>query len=366
VECCIVGAGVVGCATAWHLARSGHDVTVFEAAEVASGASGGLGERGVRANGRHAAELPLARRAHEIWPTLAEILGSPTGFRRLGHLQLIERAEDLAAAHAMVDAQIAAGVPCELVGEEALRELEPEIATGVKAAVHSPMDGVADHTATTKAFAAAAAREGVRFVVGVEVTALHAREDHVAALGTNEGDLAVNGVVLLAVNVGARALLHPLGVDVSLGAVYPQVIVTEPLARVVVRHVIGHVHRPLAIKTLPSGAVMITGGRLGRDGQPLEAEIEANVADAVSMFPALDGAGIERVVADRAESVTRVLLPVIDRPLGISNLFVATGWSGHGWAIAPAVAEHLARWIETGETPGVFAPFGPARRRDIS
>ena len=57
----VVGGGVYGCALAWHLARRGEKVVVLEAAEIASGSSGGIGQRGVRANRRAAAELPLMR-----------------------------------------------------------------------------------------------------------------------------------------------------------------------------------------------------------------------------------------------------------------------------------------------------------------
>ena len=65
----IVGGGIHGCAVAWELATRGADVLLLEAKSIASGASGGLGERGVRANGRDLRELPLMRLAYDIWPT---------------------------------------------------------------------------------------------------------------------------------------------------------------------------------------------------------------------------------------------------------------------------------------------------------
>ncbi len=61
----IVGGGIYGVATAWELARGGADVLVLEARDIASGASGGLGKRGVRANGRDIRELPLMRAAYD-------------------------------------------------------------------------------------------------------------------------------------------------------------------------------------------------------------------------------------------------------------------------------------------------------------
>ena len=67
----VVGGGVMGVATAWELARQGASVTLVEAAEIACGASGGFGQRGVRANGRDLRELPLMAMAYEIWVPLA-------------------------------------------------------------------------------------------------------------------------------------------------------------------------------------------------------------------------------------------------------------------------------------------------------
>jgi sarcosine oxidase subunit beta len=348
----IVGAGVVGSAVAWHLATAGHDVVVLEAKTVASGASGGPGERGVRANGRDRRELPLAKRAHEIWPALHDELGAPTGFRRIGGLQLIERDEDLAPAEAMVERQIAAGIDCGIVHGEELREIEPGLSSLVIAAIRCPVDGVADHTATTTAFANAARRAGAELVDGQHV---HTLDDERLTSGE---------AVLIAANAGARQLLATGGVDLPTFNVHPQVIMTRPLDRVVVPHLIGHAHRPLAIKMLPDGAVMITGGRLGKDGVVDADEVARTLSDAAAVFPALQTVEVDSATCDRAESVARDLIPIVDRVPGLANAFVAAGWSGHGWAIAPAVAEALGGWMTTGDRPDVLHQFRLGR--DIS
>jgi sarcosine oxidase subunit beta len=352
VKLAVVAAGVVGTATAWHVARRGHRVVVVEASSIAAGASGGLGERGVRANGRDETELPLARRAHEMWPTLDDALGSDTGFRRIGHLHVIEH--DDGRAEQVVERQRAAGIDSEIVRGDELRALEPDLDRRAVAAVHCPTDGVADHTATTNAYADAARRAGVEI-----------REDCTAQLRIEGDRLRVRDAdadfVLIAANAGARSLLKQVDVRLPTANVYPQVLVTAPLERVVVRHLIGHASRPLAIKTLPDLSVMITGGRLGRDGVVDAAEVEANAEDAAAVIPALRGVPIEIAVCDRAESVTRDLLPIVDRVPGTDNAIVAAGWSGHGWAIAPAVAELLAVWITEGGRPPEFAPFSWSR-----
>lgn len=101
----VIGAGVYGMLVALELARLGRQVQVLEAGSIACGASGGSGRRGVRANGRDLRELPLMRQAYRRWPVLEEELGNQDFYQRTGHLLLLERDDDLAAADARVQMQ---------------------------------------------------------------------------------------------------------------------------------------------------------------------------------------------------------------------------------------------------------------------
>ena len=364
----VVGAGVHGAAVAWELARRGRDVLVIEADGVASGASGGPGERGVRANGRDLRELPLAQRATELWPGLGDAIGGPTGYRRTGHLQLVERAEDLDDARATVARQRDAGIPTELVSAQELRSIEPGVAGTVIGAVHCPLDGVADHTATTVSLMAAARGQGARLLEETTVSSVRVEGDRAVEVGTGEhGPIPVRRSVLLLCNTGVADLVAAGGVSLPVFPVLPQVLLTAPVAPVPVRHLVGHASRPLAVKALPGGEVMITVGRLGRreagTGRPVvdPGEVEANRADAVATFPALGEVPVVAATADRAEAASIDLVPVIDLVPGTTNALFATGWSGHGWAIAPAVAELLATWVLVGSRPPLLAPFGLRR-----
>jgi sarcosine oxidase subunit beta len=339
-DCVVVGGGIVGCGVAWRLALAGQSVVLLEAESVAAGASGGLGKRGVRANGRDARELPLARRANELWPELADALGADIGYERIGHLQLTERADHTLNERAEI--QTRAGIRSEVVQGDELRELEPGLADTVVAALWCPDDGIADHTATTIATAAAAQRAGAEI-----------REDTTVE--------RLDGVEARGIVVAAGTATHVLVGKLPTFSVYPQVVLTARFNEPPVRHLIGHEERPLAMKTLPDGAVMVTGGRLGINGDVRPEEVAANLADAAAVFPELEGTGVVRAVADRAESISHDMVPIIDYAPADALLLYATGWSGHGWAIAPAVSELLASWIITGERPELLRPFGLAR-----
>lgn len=360
----VVGAGVYGAAVAWELARAGRDVLVLEADTVASGASGGPGQRGVRANGRDPRELPLARRATELWPGLSDLVGGPTGYERIGHVQLIERAADLDAARATVARQRRQGIPTELLAGGELTSLEPGVADGVVAAVHCPLDGVADHSATTASLLAAARRHGARVLERTTVSAVRVDDGRAVGVVTDEyGPIAVRRSLLLLCNSGVADLVAGGGCALPVFPVLPQVLITAPVAAAPVRHLVGHASRPLALKSLRGGQVMITGGRLGRHdpvtGRPVvdPREVQANQADAVAVFPALADVPIAFATADRAEAASIDLVPIIDRVPGTTNGLFATGWTGHGWAIAPAVAELLAEWVAQDRRPDLLGPF---------
>ena len=80
-----------------------------------------------------------------------------------------------------------------------------------------------------------------------------------------------------------------------------------------------------------------------------------------ALFPAIGDLSVAAFTADRAETNALDQIPIIDRVPGVANAVVACGWTGHGWAIAPAVAPHLAQWVLDGDAPELLRPFTLAR-----
>ena len=94
VDVAIVGAGIMGCATAWHLATRGIKVAVFERSEIASEQSSRAWGF-IRQQGRHEAEVPLASEANRLWVEITSRYGeASTGFTPGGILVPAETADD--------------------------------------------------------------------------------------------------------------------------------------------------------------------------------------------------------------------------------------------------------------------------------
>ena len=372
VDYVIVGGGIYGCAVAWELAKAGEEALLLEAKSIASGASGGLGERGVRANGRDLRELPLMRLAYDIWPDLHERIGGFTGYRHLGHLHLIERDADLAGAPAQVWMQNQQGIESHLLEAEQSRELEPQLSENVIGAIYCPKDGVADHSATTRTMAEAAREAGAQIIENAPVTGLRRCGDTVlgirATIDDQDREIEVGKQVILLSNAHVAGFVRDnIGIELPVWGMWPQVMALAADIPPPMTHLIGHAHRTLAIKPLPDGRVMVSGGWRGRldtvtgRGQPVAEQVEGNRLEAVAVYPALADLAVDEVFTDRAEMISVDGIPIIDYLPGAANMLVGAGWSGHGWAIAPAVAKLMARWVLSGERPGMLAPFGYGR-----
>lgn len=368
-EYIIVGAGVYGCAVAWELARRGADVLVLEAGEVATGASGGMGKRGVRANRRDPRELPLMWLAYQMWPQLSDDLGANTGYERIGGLNLVEQETTGSTGgllslskHAWLQQRF--GIPSEVLDVAQLHERDPDVAATVRGALWCPLDGIADHTATTRAYANAARREGAVIREHTRVMSLERSEDSVTSILLDGGErIKVGRTLLLLNNFGAVDLAAQLGSTLPVWRTFPQALTVATADQPSCPHLIGHDHRALSAKRLSSGALMVTGGWRGRwnpqheRGEIVDSAVTGNLAEARAVYPSLTYSVTERAEASRPESFSVDGIPIIDQLPTAANVMVGTGWTGHGFAIAPPVAKLLSEWAVTGKRPDELAPF---------
>jgi sarcosine oxidase subunit beta len=248
-------------------------------------------------------------------------------------------------------------------------DMEPHVSNRVQGALHCPLDGVADHTVTTRSLAHAASKLGVQIREHCRVVGLEKRHGRVDALITEtEERIQLPGALLFLCNGHIIQLLRDqFGIQLPVWTDLPQVILTEEVDPMPARHLMGHAHRLLAIKPNLDGRVMISGGWRGRwnyqlqRGETVPEQIAGNLAEARAVYPCLEGATVTEAMADRPETISYDQIPIIDRVPGTINAFFATGWSGHGWAIAPAVNRLLANWVLENKRPPLLRPFSYSR-----
>ena len=118
---------------------------------------------------------------------------------------------------------------------------------------------------------------------------------------------------------------------------------------------------------LDDDVIMLSGGWRGRwntdmsAGQIVPENVEGNIAQLTAVFPDLGNITVLSADASRPESASIDQIPFIDVVPGMANLVVATGWTGHGWALVPSVSSHLASWLSSGIKPKILTPFAFTR-----
>lgn len=345
----VIGGGLVGLSAAWHLRRADGTVrvTVLERARVGAAASG-ASAAGVRAMGRDPAERAMALASLARWPDLDRELEGSTGYRRGGGLRVAESEAEHAQARADVAAQQVDGVPVELVGETDARRIAPGLSPAVVGGVHCPIDGQADALATVQAFAAAARRLGADVHEGAAVASILTERGRVVGVTLRDGPRAPCDVVLVAAGAWTAGLLAPLGIQVPLTARGLQMLLTDP-GTPALAPVVSRAGGQLSLKQLAGGAYLIGGGWPGEipdesasRGRVLDESVSESLALARSVYTPLE----RRTVAQSWIGIEAFMpdgLPILGPVAGVEGLFVAAGFSGHGFALAPTVGDILAR-----------------------
>lgn len=344
----IVGGGVIGSSIAYHLAKQGVKVLVIERAHIAeppaaSWASAG----GVRRQGRHHAEARLASEAIARWPSLGAELEDDLHYRQGGNLLLAESTEEAHQLQRFVQLQHELGfTDVRLLDREALEVVQPGLAEHIIAASYSPYDGQADPVATTRAFANAAKRLGAEFLVETRVRSLLHNGRQMQGVATAQGDFQAAHVVLAAGAWGAE-LAATAGLRLPLHTIALQMLLTDAASEPLLQPVLGAMGRKLSLKQLADGAFMIGGGWQGdvlldSNSYILRPdEMEGNWQVACSILPALakrhvlrSWCGLEAECADT--------IPLVGPVPGWQGLTLALGFSGHGFALSPAIGRAIA------------------------
>jgi sarcosine oxidase subunit beta len=234
------------------------------------------------------------------------------------------------------------------VGADEVRRLAPGLSPAVLGGVVCAIDGQAEAMATVQAFAGAARRLGARIDEGIGARVLLVEGGRVAAVERTDGGRERCDVALVAAGAWTGPLLAGLGVTLPLVTRPLQMLLTAP-ARPALAPVVGAFERALSLKQLADGAYLIGGGWPGRivdepanRWETIEDSVRGSLAVAREVYPPLEGAA----VADRwigLEAFTPDGLPLLGPVSGVDGLLVAAGFCGHGFALAPAVGDVLAR-----------------------
>ena len=335
----IIGGGVMGASTAYHLAARGcGKVVLVERAPFLGTEATGKCAGGIRYQFSTEINVRLSLLSLPMLERFEEELGQPIDLRRTGYLFLLDPACDLATFRRNVAMQNRLGVPSQILSPEEVRARLPLLRLDdiLGGAWHSG-DGLADPSGVVQGYAAGARRHGAQIITGVVATGIRIAGGRVTAVETSQGVIATPAVVDAA-GPWAGQVAALADVDLPIVPLRRQIAVTTPLPQVPPDF-------PFVIDFSRSlyfhreGRGILTGQsnpgeRPGFDQSIDHAWTEQHLERAMWRFPLLEQAGLLREWAGLYE-VTPDAHPVIDRAGHVPGFYVVAGFSGHGFMHGP-------------------------------
>ncbi len=363
----IVGAGIVGLYTAYHLARAGHGpILVADKGFLSSGASGRNGG-GVRQQWETPATIALARESVAAYRGFPREFGYNIWFRQGGYLFLAATVPELERLRSVQRTVAEAGLPARVVGPAEVGRIAPALdLSTVVGGTFLASDGTLYPFPALWALYEAVTRLGVEVALGLDVTGVRTRDGRVTGVATARGELACAAVVNAAggwsKEVAARA-----GLSVPNQPSRHEILATEPLKPfldpMVVRSSDG-LYFSQTMRGEVVGGLAIPSPDGTERGMPSSSAFLLRMARAlVALVPRLARVGVLRAWSGFYDD-TPDGLPLLGEDPRLAGFFHANGLGGHGFMLAPAVARRVARAV-LGE-PGDLDPalFGPGRFLD--
>ncbi|MFG2086241.1 MULTISPECIES: glycine oxidase ThiO [unclassified Spirillospora] len=368
MEIVIIGAGVIGLATAWRAAAAGARVTLVDP-EPASGASSVAAGMLTPVSEVTYGEEPLLRlglasrdRYGAFAAELEELTGLETGYRTDGILQVAFDSDDLTYLDELRRFQESLGIPAEALTGRECRRLEPMLAPGVRGGLHAPEDGSIDPRRLTTALLAAAGKTGVRLVrrraAGIAVA-----NDAAAGARLDDGTVIPADRVLLAAGPWSGDLDGlPPGTVPPVRPVKGQVIRLRTRTPFLGRATRGLV-KGSSVYLVPraDGEIVLgaTQEELGFDTRVTAGGLWELLRDARELVPGITELEFAEVSAGlRPGSPDNA--PVMG-PSALPGLVVGTGHFRNGILLTPVSADILSAMLLDEPVPGVAAPFSPGR-----
>ncbi len=420
VDVVVIGAGIAGTASAYFLAQKGVTVLLCEKGRVA-GEQSSRNWGWVRQQGRDRAELPIMMEANRIWSGLAEQTGeADLAFSPAGCLYLAESAAGLARYEDWLDVAKQHQLDTQMLSASDIRAAFPNITGDWTGGMLTESDGRAEPFVAVPALARAARAAGVTVIEGCAVRTLDVEAGRVAGVVTEKGRVRSDRV-LLAAGAWSNPFAANAGIDL------PQLTVRSTVARTeaapaeygpnistptlslrrradggfsvatgdLAEHYLSPASfryvgkfakllkasakdvrlRPAAPKGYP-GAWGLPRRWTGDQQSPFErmrvlnpppnaANIRTLKDRLPQRFPGLKGVGIAEAWGGMID-VTPDAVPTLGEDERLKGLYFATGLSGHGFGIGPAIGRIMAD-LMTGRPAGHdLTRFRPGRFSDGS
>lgn len=361
----VIGGGIIGCSTAYHLAREHKaNVVLLEQGQLTCGstwhAAGLVGQ--LRSS---ASITQVLKYSVDLYKRLDAETGLETGWKMTGCLRLACNEDRWTEYKRLATTAGSFGMDMHLISPQEVKDMWPLMdVSDLVGASYLPTDGQANPSDITQSLAKGARMHGAKLLEGVEVTGFVMEADRIKAVKTNHGDIACEKVV----NCGgqwARQIGAMAGISVPLQPVKHQYIVTEPIEGLTPETAtIRDPDRFTYFKEEVGGLVM--GGYERNpipwtmDDVPSEFRFqlfdddwdhfEQHMEQAIARVPALEQSGVKQMI-NGPESFTPDGNFILGAAPQCKNMYVGAGFNAFGIASGGGAGWVLADWVINDEAP---------------
>lgn len=354
----VIGGGINGTSIAFHLAQEGAQVILLEKNEIAGGPSG-VSSAIVRQHYSNPVTAKMALDSLHFWQNFENITGGEKVFTQTGFLIGV-RPKDIQGLKSNIKLQQAIGINTTFVSTEELKELEPFIdLTGLGGAAYEPESGYCNPVESANGFAKAAKQMGAVIKTGIRALRLKTRKDKITGVETDNGFFPSEKVVL-ATGPWSNQLLDSIHIKIpSIVARVKVGIYKKPPS--FKRHKIwGDFISQIYLRP-ETGGLLLVGSISPEEethdivpdpdifNQKVEFDTLASFAERVAMrYPIMETGHLFNNYASLYD-ITPDWHHIIDQIPDIDGLYICAGTSGHGFKLAPAVGEMVAKLVLHGK-----------------
>ncbi len=415
----IIGSGIVGCSTAYFLAKRGVNTVVVEKGSLTNEQSS-RNWGWLRQQGRNAREIPLAMFSLETWNRLSQELDTDIEFIQQGSLKLAYTEEEMAKYEAWTDAVKPLGLNTAMLSAKEVKEKFPFLEGSYLGAAFTPGDGQAEPRTTTESIARAAMEKGVKFYTQCAVEGIELSNGSVTSVVTERGEIKADTIVCAA-GAWSTKLAQMVGLYLPQTAV--RATVSETTAAPLMTHTVMFGDQ-VALRQKRDGTLYIAGGQIADyditldsfrhiwaflpsfrgarrnfklrvgtelvkdtfrslpwssarkhpfahaidlEPKPNPKNIENSLRNLLRLIPSLGDVRIQRTWAGQID-VTPDATPVLGEAPGVRGLVFATGFSGHGFTMGPGAGLTTSELILDGKTTLDIHPlrFSRFREKDLA
>ena len=413
----IAGGGIIGVCAAYYLAKAGISVVLCEKGRI-GGEQSSRNWGYVRQQGRDPAELPTILESLRLWRGLGEEIGEDLGFRQRGVIYTADSEADMASYESWLEIAKQHQLDTRLISAKELKALLPDADRTWAGALHTPSDGRAEPSKAAPAIARAAERSRAHVAVNCAVRGIETEGGRLARVVTERGSIRTStlvfaggawstlfcrnlGLELPALNIRSSVLRTSPAPAVTEGAVWSKQVairrredggytVSHGFATefLLTPSVLRYGHRFLAAYKKERKRLRV---RLKRpffdellrptrwrndqttpfektrvlDPPPNSAILDEAFANLKTVYPGLKDVSVAERWAGMID-VTPDAVPVISPVESLPGLYLATGFSGHGFGIGPGAGKVVAEMVSGGAETIDRSPFRYSRFSDDS